>query len=92
MLLELHFIAWKVSTIFFFFVRQIIATTLLESSKENSTFLAVNFNFGKYNEFIYFYTLNTPPQRIYFRKLREQDEDIVHVSGDQGTKLRETSK
>lgn len=82
MLLELHFIASKVSTSFVFFLPQIIATTLLDSFKENSTFLALNFNFGKntkiwkgrraflleniienWNLFIYFYTLNIPPQK-----------------------------
>lgn len=48
MLLELRFIACKVSTSFGgFFLPQIIATTLLDSFKENSTFLALNFNFGK---------------------------------------------
>lgn len=52
MLLELHFIACKVSPSFFgFFVPQIIATTLLDSFKENSTFLVANFNFGKIQRF-----------------------------------------
>lgn len=88
-----------------------MATILLDSFKENNTFLAVSFNFGKnikiytgrraflleniienWNLFIYFYTLNIPSQRIYFRKWTDEDEDIVHVSGDQGINLSENSK
>lgn len=52
MLLELHFIACKVSTSwFFFFAPKIMATTLLDTFKENNAFLAVNFSLGKIQSF-----------------------------------------
>lgn len=38
------------------------------------------------------YTHNLPPQRIYFRKLIEQEEDVAHIAGDQDANLCKGSK